>query len=460
LEAAGPTTCPSCGSTTGSGQRYCGASCAEEAPGRSGGPPGRRPDKPGERRLLTVLFCDLVGSTALAASLDPEDWHDVAAAYHAAAAGAVERFGGYAAHYLGDGLVAYFGYPTAHEDDAERAVRAGLDILDAIRLLNAAPQPTHGVELQVRIGIDTGPVVIGELGAARREPLALGDAPNVAARVQATAVPDTVFITETTHQLVGGLFLLEERGSHLLKGRSEPITLYRVLAPSGVRGRLDATRGPSFTPFVGREEERRLLLERWELVQEGQGQIVLITGEAGIGKSRLVRRLGEDLGGRRHTWIEGGGSPHLQGTAFAPVVDVLRQGLGWREDEEPAVRLARLERALDGAGLDRSEAVPLLSGLLGLELPDTYGPLASSPEQRRRRLMATLVQWVLTSARLQPMVLVLEDLHWIDPSTLELQALLVEQAATALSCSSTPPGPSSALHGDRAGITRMSCSTA
>jgi predicted ATPase len=355
----------------------------------------------------------------------------VAAAYHAAAAGAVERFGGYAAHYLGDGLVAYFGYPTAHEDDAERAVRAGLDILDAIRLLNAAPQPTHGVELQVRIGIDTGPVVIGELGAARREPLALGDAPNVAARVQATAVPDKVFITETTHQLVGGLFLLEERGSHLLKGRSEPITLYRVLAPSGVRGRLDATRGPSFTPFVGREEERRLLLERWELVQEGQGQIVLITGEAGIGKSRLVRRLGEDLGGRRHTWIEGGGSPHLQGTAFAPVVDVLRQGLGWREDEEPAVRLARLERALDGAGLDRSEAVPLLSGLLGLELPDTYGPLASSPEQRRRRLMATLVQWVLTSARLQPMVLVLEDLHWIDPSTLELQALLVEQAATA-----------------------------
>ena len=246
-----------------------------------------------------MLFCDLVGSTALAAQLDPEEWRAIIADYHRAAADAIERFGGYVAHYLGDGVMAYFGYPEAHDNDAERAARAGLAILDAIAKLN---EQTTRPKLSARVGIDSGAVVIG--ASAGKEADVFGDAPNIAARVQAAAEPDTVLITDATHRLVSGLFIVEDRGAHPLKGVERPMQLYRVVQPSGVRGRLEAAAASrGLTPFVGREDELRSLMNRWERALEGEGQVALIIGEAGIGKSRLVQRFHEQIAGTPHTWV-------------------------------------------------------------------------------------------------------------------------------------------------------------
>ena len=259
----------------------------------------------GERRHLTVLFCDLVGSTEIAARLDPEEWREIVADYHRAAAQAIERFGGHVAQYLGDGVMAYFGYPEAHDNDAERAARAGLSILDAISKLN---QPSARPELSARIGIDSGMVVVG--ASAGRDADVFGDTPNIAARVQAAAEPGTVVITDPSHRLVSGLFVVDQLGAQALKGIERPVQLYRVIQPSGVRGRLEAaaaTRG--LTPFVGREDELRLLMNRWERALGGEGQVALIIGEAGIGKSRLLQRFHEQIAGTPHTRIEAAPGP-------------------------------------------------------------------------------------------------------------------------------------------------------
>jgi class 3 adenylate cyclase len=251
----------------------------------------------GERRHLTVLFCDLVGSTGIASRLDPEEWREIVREYHRGAAQAIERFGGSVAQYLGDGVMAYFGYPEAHDNEAERAARAGLAILDAIAKLNE--QSTHP-RLTARIGIDSGAVVVGS-GAAKEADV-YGDTPNIAARVQAVADAGTVLITDPVHRLVSGLFVVEDRGSQALKGIERPVRLYRVVQPSGVRGRLEAVaRSRGLTPFVGREDDLHLLMSRWECVLEGEGQVALITGEAGIGKSRLVQRFHELIAGTAHT---------------------------------------------------------------------------------------------------------------------------------------------------------------
>jgi class 3 adenylate cyclase len=244
-----------------------------------------------------VLFCDLVGSTEIAARLDPEEWREIVAGYHRAAAQAIERYSGHVAQYLGDGVMAYFGYPEAHDNDAERAARAGLAILDAITKLNG--HPTHP-KLSARVGIDSGAVVVG--AGAGKEADVFGDTPNVAARVQAAAAPGTVLITADTHRLVSGLFVVEDRGPQPLKGIELPVQLYRVVQPSGVRGRLEAAAAArGLTPFVGREDELRLLLNRWERALDGEGQVALIIGEAGIGKSRLVQRLREQIASTPHT---------------------------------------------------------------------------------------------------------------------------------------------------------------
>ena len=446
--------CVRCGANNQPGAKYCNecaapliASARVEATVQS------RAGTAGERRHLTVLFCDLVGSTEIASRLDPEEWREIVGEYHRASAQAIERFGGHVAQYLGDGVMAYFGWPEAHDNDAERAARAGLAILDAISKLN---EHLSGPRLAARVGIDSGAVVVG--AGAGKEADVFGDTPNIAARVQAAAEPGTVVITEAVHRLVSGLFVIEDRGTPALKGIERPVQLYRVVQPSTVRGRLEAAAAArGLTPFVGREDELGSLIYRWERTLDGEGQVALIVGEAGIGKSRLVQRFHEQIAGTPHTWVEAAAAPFFQNTPFYPIVDVLHQ-LVWEQsfrsldeylrelqttgdnnDRGDAVsgeppndtQFAQLQSGLALAGLEPAQAIPLIAPLLNLPLPPEYSASPLSPEQQRRRLLATLVEWVLGAARVQPVVMAIEDLHWADPSTLELLQLLVEQGATA-----------------------------
>jgi class 3 adenylate cyclase/predicted ATPase len=429
-------TCPNCSFENPPGFDFCGQCAAALNPPVSGPvfastPVSASPVQPvevvGERRHLTVLFCDLVGSTGIATRLDPEQWRETVAGYQRAAAEAITRFDGHVAKYLGDGVMAYFGWPAAHDNDAERAARAGLAILDAITKLNQ--QPGHA-QLSARVGIDSGLVVIGR--GAGNDAEVFGDVPNIAARVQATAEPGTVSITDATHRLVSGLFVVEDCGAQELKGVERPLQLYRVIRPSGMRGRfpaMAAMRG--MTPFVGREDELRSLLNRWERVREGEGQVVTIIGEGGIGKSRLVQRFREELAATPYTWLECATAPFFQNTPFYAIADMLQQSFHWEPSHTTEQRLAALEASLALAGLDPSEAVPLIAPLLELPAGDRYPPLSMPPDQQRKRLLATLVGWTFGAAKAQPLVIATEDLHWADPSTLELIQLLVEQGAPA-----------------------------
>jgi TOMM system kinase/cyclase fusion protein len=384
----------------------------------------------GERRHLTVMFCDLVGATALSQQLDAETYRRVVQAYEARGAEAIERYDGHVVQYLGDGLLVYFGYPQAHEDDAERAVRAGREVLRELQTLNPRLEAEHGIQLAARVGIHTGPVVMGEMGGGeKKEILALGDTPNIAARLERFAEPDTVVISDVTLRLVAGLFVTEDRGTPALKGISEPIGVYRVLQPSGVSSRLD--RAPALTPFVGRAQELGLLLDRFEQSQEGRGEAVLIAGDAGIGKSRLVHQLRERLRETPHSWLECRTSPYTQQSAFYPVIELVEHALGFREEDSSEQKLERLERGLAHAGLEPAEAVPLFASLLSLRLPERYAPLEISPQLQRQKTLEALLAWLLALGEKQPVVMVAEDLHWIDPSTLEWLGLLIEQCATA-----------------------------
>src|SRR6266852_7077413 len=302
----------------------------------------------GERRHLTVLFCDLVGSTEIAARLDPEEWRETVAGYHRTAAEAITHFDGHVAKYLGDGVMAYFGYPQAHDNDAERAARAGLAILDAIAQLNQ--QPAHA-QLAVRIGIDSGRVVVGRGEGQVVD--AFGDTANIAARVQAAAEPDTVVVTGDTHRLISGLFIVEELGAQTLKGIERPIQLYRIVRPSGMRGRLAAAAATrALTHFVGREDELRLLQSRWERVVEGEGQVITIVGEAGIGKSRLVQEFRDRIVAERHTWLECATAAFFQNTPFYAVADMLQQTFHWHSNQNNERRLAALEASLAATGIE------------------------------------------------------------------------------------------------------------
>jgi class 3 adenylate cyclase len=421
--------CPKCSSDNVPGAKFC-AQCAapldRTVPIRAKAEAIEGPT--GERRHLTVLFCDLVGSTAMAAQLDPEEWRETLADYHRVATDAIERFSGYVAQYLGDGVMALFGWPEAHDNDAERAVRAGLAILDGIAKLNergARPR------LSARIGIASGAVVVG--AGVGKEAEVFGDAPNIAARVQNAADADTAMITDATHRLLSGLFVVEDSGEHQLKGIERPVQLYRVIRPSGIRGRFQAaTAAGGLTTFVGREDELRWVTSRWEHALEGDGQVALIIGEPGIGKSRLVRRFHEQIAGTPHTWIEAGAGVFFQNTPFYPVTELLRQMVASSGDHsEPEEQLAQLASRLELAGLKPAGAIPLIAPLLNLPLPPEYPPSTLSPDQQRRGLLATLVEWVIGTARKQPLIIATEDLHWADPSTLELIQLLVDQGATA-----------------------------
>jgi class 3 adenylate cyclase len=420
--------CGSCGAENEPAEKYCGECgstlSAPVSPSVASATPVPVPEVAGERRHLTILFCDLVGSTILAAQVDPEEWRATVASYQQTASEAITRFGGEVVRYVGDGIMAFFGYPVAHDNDAERAARAGLAILDAITQLNE--EAAHA-KLAVRVGIDSGRVVVGT-GTGNAVD-AFGDAANIAARVQAAAEPNTLMISDATQRLMAGLFIVEDRGAQTLKGIAQPVRLYRVIRPSGMRGRFAAAAAAGgLTPFVGREDELRSLMNRWERALEGEGQVVTIIGEAGIGKSRLVQRFHESIVETPHTWIEAGAGAFYQNTPFYPIAEMLRQMIGGAAASDP---LKELASRLAVTGLQPAEAIPLLAPLLNLSLPPEHQPSTLSPEQQRRRLLTTLVEWVLGSARSQPLVIASEDLHWADPSTLELFELLVEQGATA-----------------------------
>ena len=387
-----------------------------------------------ERRQLTVLFCDLVDSTVLASQLDPEDLREVVRAYQDTCAKVITRYEGYIAQYLGDGLLVYFGYPLAHEDDAQRAVRVGLGIVEALGQLNTRPTRERGVHLAVRLGIHTGLVVVGDVGGdTRQEQLALGETPNLAARLQGIAAPNTVVLSAATYQLLGGLFACQSLGTPPLKGLAQSLEIYQVLHESMTRSRLEAAGSMGLTPLVGREQEVALLLERWEQVKDGFGQVVLLSGEAGIGKSRLVRVLTHHVAREPQAWLTPCQcSPYHQNTALYPMIELLeRVALRFDREEPPQQRLRKLEDFLAQYGLPLWEAVPLFATLLSLPLPAEYAPLPLSPAQQKQKTLHALLTILLRIAAQQPVLFVMEDLHWVDPSTLELLSLLVDQGPTA-----------------------------
>jgi class 3 adenylate cyclase/predicted ATPase len=384
-----------------------------------------------ERRQLTVLFCDLVDSTRLAQQLDPEDWRAVVQAYQETCTAVIQRFAGYMAQSLGDGLLVYFGYPQAHEDDVQRAVHTGLGLIVALDTRNTTLVRDHGVRLAVRVGIHTGLVVAGEMGrGARQEHLALGATPHLAARLQGQAAPDMVVMSATTHQLVQGLFTCQALDATALTGLDQPLAGYQVLGVSGAPSRFEAAVTTGLTPLVGREEELGLLRRYWTQAQEGHGQVVLLRGEAGIGKSRLVREFQGAVERDGATRLTFRCSPYHQQSALYPVIAHLERLVQGRPEDPPETQLARLEQALQRVGLPVAEVLPLLAALLSLPHPAGFPPLPPSPERQKQQTQAVLLAWLGAEAAQQPVLAVWEDLHWADPSTLEWLGLLLDQVPT------------------------------
>jgi class 3 adenylate cyclase/predicted ATPase len=396
-------------------------------------PQGNLPPE-AERRHLTVMFCDQVDSMDRSHRLDPEEFREITRQYQEVCAKIIGDFAGQIGQYQGEGLLVYFGYPVAHEDDAQRAVRAGLGILAELPQLNSrlqrALKDLRDFPLQLHIGIHTGLTVVGEMGAGgRRELMVLGDTPNIASRLQGIAAPNTVVIGEATYRLVEGFFKCRELGPQHLKGISLPVLAYQVLQEGEARSRLEVV--THLTPLVGRKAETELLLERWERVKEGEGRAVLLSGEAGIGKSRLVRVLKERVAAQAHTWLEFRGVPYYQNSVLYPVIDLLQRALRFTREDSPEEKLRKLEDALTQYNRSLPEAIPFLALLLSLPLPDSSPPLPLTPQRQRQKILEVILAWLLAIAEKQPLLLVGEDLQWLDPTTLELLSLFIDQGPTA-----------------------------
>jgi class 3 adenylate cyclase len=375
-----------------------------------------------ERRQLTVMFCDLVGSTALSSKLDPEEMREVIRAYQDACSGPVARYDGFIAKFMGDGVLAYFGFPRAHEDDAERAVRAGLDIVAAVERLRA-PAP-----LKVRVGIATGLVVVGDLigAGAAQEQVVVGETPNLAARLQALAEPGAVVIAATTRTLTGGLFEYRDLGTSSLKGFAENVPAWRVLGAGATESRFQALRTAA-APLVGRDEEIDLLMRRWEQAKRGEGRVVLISGEPGIGKSRIAETILERLSSEPYIRLRYFCSPHHQDSALYPSIAQLERAAGFRRDDTNEQRLAKLEAVLAQGANDLSEVIPLLAELLSIPTGGHYQTLNLTPQKRKEKTLHAQLAQVEGLAARQPVLMVFEDVHWSDPTTRESLDLLIDR---------------------------------
>jgi class 3 adenylate cyclase len=372
-----------------------------------------------------VMFSDLVGSTALSARMDPEDLREVISAYQKCVAETVQRFGGFVAKYMGDGILVYFGYPQAHEDDAERAVRAGLELLQAVGgLKSSAP-------LQTRVGIATGLVVVGDLigSGAAQEQAVVGETPNIAARLQGIAEPNTVVIAESTRKPLGSLFDLQDLGAQDLKGIGEPVKAWAALRPASVESRFEALHASGLTELVGREEELELLLRRWSKAKTGEGQVVLLSGEAGIGKSRLTAALLERLSGEAPTRLRNFSSPQHTDSALYPTIGQIERAAGFTHDDAPQAKLDKLEALLEQSSTSAHD-VALLADLLSLPNDGRYPALDLAPQERRQRTLEALVAQVAALSRQNPLLMIFEDAHWIDPTSLELFGRIVDRIPT------------------------------
>src|SRR6516165_6447945 len=378
-----------------------------------------------ERRHLTVMICDLVGSTALSARLDPEDLRGVIGAYHTCIAEVIGRYQGIIARYMGDGVLVYFGYPQAHEDDAAQGVRAGLALVDAVANLRTDSEAA----LKVRIGIATGTVVVGDLigeGAAQEQAV-VGETPNLAARLQAAAEPGTVVISASTRRVTGGLFEYRDLGPVALKGWTEPTPAWQVVGASGAASRFEAQHTTRLTPLLGRDDEIEVLSRRWRDATQGEGRVVVLTGESGIGKSHIALAFQERLQAEPHIRLRYYCSAHHTNSALFPFIGQLERAARFERGDAPAEKLAKLEALLMQSGVNAVHSVPILANLLSLP-PSERHPLPElSPQKRKEATLAALRGQLEGLSARQPVLVVFEDAHWIDPTSLELLAIMVER---------------------------------
>jgi class 3 adenylate cyclase/predicted ATPase len=384
-----------------------------------------KPQDTAERRQVTVMFSDLVGSTALSTRMDPEDLRELITAYQKCVAETVRRFGGFVAKYMGDGVLVYFGYPQAHEDDAERAVRAGLELIGAVSALK------RNVPLKTRVGIATGLVVVGDLigsGEAQERGI-VGETPNLAARLQGIAEPNMVIIAEGTRKLLGNLFELDDLGAKDLKGIAGPVRAWAALRPSSAEGRFEALHATDLTALVGREEELELLLRRWSKAKTGEGQVVLLSGEAGIGKSRLTAALLERVATEPHTRLRYFCSPQHTDSAFYPIIGQLERAAGLAHGDIPQARLDKLDTLLAQTATSTQDAA-LFAEMLSLPNDGRYPALELAPQQRRQRTLEALTTQIEALTRSSPVLMIFEDAHWTDPTSLELFGRAVDRIAT------------------------------
>jgi class 3 adenylate cyclase len=387
--------------------------------------PSVSPEDRAERRQVTVMFADLVGSTALSARMDPEDLREIISAYQKTVAETVQRFGGFVAKYMGDGVLVYFGYPQAHEDDAERAVRAGLELVAAVGALKTQ------AALQTRVGIATGLVVVGDLigSGASQEQAIVGETPNLAARLQGIAEPNMVVIAEDTRKLLGNLFELEDLGAQDLKGIAGPVRAWTALRPASIESRFDALHASGLTELVGREEELEILLRRWSKAKTGEGQVALLSGEPGIGKSRLTAAVLERLMTEPHTRLRYFCSPQHTDSAFYPIIGQMERAAGFAHNDAPQARLDKLDAVLALASTSVQDAA-LLAEMLSLPNDGRYPALELTAQQRRERTMEALTAQVGALSRQSPVLMILEDAHWADPTSLEASGRAVDRIRT------------------------------
>ena len=382
-----------------------------------------------ERRQVTVMFSDLVGSTALSARMDPEDLREVISAYQKCVAETVQRYGGFVAKFMGDGVLIYFGYPQAHEDDAERAVRAGLELVASVGALK-----THA-PLQTRVGIATGLVVVGDLigSGASQEQAIVGETPNLAARLQGIAEPNRVVIAQSARKLVGNLFELEDLGAQDLKGIAGPVQAWAALRPSSVESRFEALHASGLTELVGREEELELLLRRWSKAKTGEGQVVLLSGEPGIGKSRLTAALLERIAAEPHTRLRYFCSPRHTDSALYPIISQMERAAGFAHNDTAQAKLDKLDALLAQSFTPPHDAA-LLAEMLSLPNDGRYPALELTPQQRRQRTLDALHAQVETFARKNPVLMIFEDAHWADPTSVELFSRGVNRIGQTFRC--------------------------